>query len=335
MIYFGTSFEGFNGSLRNYSVIVLLSENYRLLQKETKKISDAIGGPNAESEMRLTRYFNQEIINKKDEIMSLLQTKSFFPGCQLIMLNGLPEKNYKIITEIASEWQSGDAITIVTMEKLSKNSEFKRILQSNSTIALVDYTRNSLNSEFLKNKLSEGGIKFDGNEVVDALLEFSEFSSEDILDNELEKLKIFKLYDDKPLTKRDFFDVISTNYELNELDLAVALAEKNIIKFEKILSIFLSQGKSSITILQFISAYFHKLYLMKLYGSNSFEVRREYPFLIANNLENAKIHAQRWSNEKLTLALNSLTISDLQLRKHPTFLQRSILTHCLSKILKV
>ena len=25
---------------------------------------------------------------------------------------------------------------------------------------------------------------------------------------------------------------------------------------------------------------------------------------IANNLENAKIHAQRWSNEKLTLALN-------------------------------
>ena len=74
---------------------------------------------------------------------------------------------------------------------------------------------------------------------------------------------------------------------------------------------------------------------MKLYGSNSFEVRREYPFLIANNLENAKIHAQRWSNEKLTLALNSLTISDLQLRKHPTFLQRSILTHCLSKILKV
>ena len=335
MIYSGTKFDSFNETMASYSVIILLSENYNLLQKEAKRISDAIGGPNAESEMRLTRYFNQEISSKRDEIMSLLQTKSFFPGCQLIMLNWLPEKNYKIITEIASEWQNGDAITIVTMDKLSKNSELKRILQSDRSIALVNYSENTLNREVLKSRLNKDGIKFDGSEVVDALLEFSKFSSEDTLENELEKLKIFKLYDDNPLTTEDFFEVVSTNYELNELGLAVALAEKNIIEFEKSLSIFFSQGKSPITILQFISAYFNKLSLIKLYGPNSFEVRREYPFLIANNLENAKIHAQRWSNEKLTLALNSLTISDLQLRKHPTFSQRSILTQCLSKILKL
>ena len=335
MIYSGKTFDSLNKSLGNYSVIVLLSENYKLLQKEAKKIADAIGGPNAESEMRITKYFNQEILSKRDEIMSLLQTKSFFPGSQIIILSGLPEKNYKIITEIASKWQSGDAITIVTMDGLSKNSELKKVLQSSTTMALVNYSQNSLNSDLLKSKLTEDGINFEGNEVVDALLEFSKFSSEDILDNELEKLKIFKLYDDKPLTTKDFFEVVSTNYELNELGLAVALAEKNIIEFEKNLSAFFSLGKNPITILQFISAYFHKVSLIKLYGPNSFEVKREYPFLIANNLEKAKIHAQRWSAEKLALVLNTLTISDLQLRKHPTFLQRSILTQCLSKILKV
>ncbi|MDC3169893.1 hypothetical protein OA871_02485 [Paracoccaceae bacterium] len=322
-------------SLENYSVIILISENYKLLQKEAKKIVDSIGGPNAESEMRVTRYFNQEISSKRDEIMSLLQTKCFFPGRQVIVLNGLPEKNYKIIVEIALEWQNGDAITIVTMDGLSKNSELKKVLQSSTTMALVNYSQNSLNSDLLKSKLTEDGINFEGNEVVDALLEFSKFSSEDILDNELEKLKVFKLYDDKPLTTKDFFDVVSTNYELNELDLAVALAEINIIEFEKNLSIFFSLGKSPITILQFISAYFHKVSLIKLYGPNSFEVKREYPFLIANNLEKAKIHAQRWSTEKLALVINTLTIADLQLRKHPTFLQRSILTQCLNKILRV
>ena len=335
MIYSGTTFDSFNVSHENYSVIVLISENYKLLQKEAKKIADSIGGPNAESEMRVTRYFNQEIGSKRDEIMSLLQTKSFFPGRQVIMLNGLPEKNYKIIVEIASEWQNGDAITIVTMDGLSKNSELKKVLQSSTTMALINYSQNSLNSALLKSKLTEDGINFEGNEVVDALLDFSKFSSEDILDNELEKLKVFKLYDDKPLTTKDFFDVVSTNYELNELDLAVTLAEKNIIEFEKNLSNFFSLGKSPMTILQFISAYFHKVSLIKLYGPNSFEVKREYPFLIANNLEKAKIHAQRWSTEKLAVVLNTLTISDLQLRKHPTFLQRSILTQCLSKILRV
>ena len=335
MIYSGAKIENFNEALGNYSVIVLLSENLNLLQKEAKKISAAIGGSNAESEMRITRYFNQEIIDKRDEIVSLLQTKSFFPGRQIIMLNGLPEKDYQIINEIESETQNRDAVTIVTMYKLSKNSELKKILQSNRKVALINYSNNVLNSDFLKRKLAEDGINFSGNEVVDALVEFSKFSSEDILENELEKLKIFKLYDDKPLTTEDFFDIVSTNYEINELSLAVALAEKNIIEFEKNLSIFFSQGKSPITILQFISAYFHKLSLIKLYGPNSFEVRREYPFLIANNLEKAKIQAQRWSPEQLALVLNSLTISDLKLRKHPSFFQRSILTNCLRKIVKI
>ena len=140
MIYSGTKIESLSEVLGNCSVIVLLSENYNLLQKEAKKISDAICGPNAESEMRITRYFNQEISGKRNEIVTLLQTKSFFPGRQIIMLNGLHEKDYEIIAEIASEWQNGDAITIVTMDKLSKNSELKKILESNTKVALVNYS---------------------------------------------------------------------------------------------------------------------------------------------------------------------------------------------------
>lgn len=335
MIYSSQQINSFNEGLNNFSVIVLLSENYNLLQKEAKKISNSIAGPNAESEMRITRFFGQEISGKRDEIISCLQTKSFFPGRHLIILNGLPEKDYKIITEIASKWQRHDATVIVMMDKLSKNSELKKLLDSSTQMALINYGKNILNSDFLKSKLAEDGIKYEGNAVLDALIEFSNFSSQDILENELEKLKLFKLYDDKPLTTGEFFDIVSTDYEFSELSLAVALAEKNIIEFEKSLSNFFSQGKSPTTILLFISAYFHKLYLIKLYGPNSFEVKREYPFLIANNLEKAKTHAQLWSSEQLVLVLNSLTISDLQLRKHSSFFQRSFLTQCLHKILKL
>ena len=94
-------------------------------------------------------------------------------------------------------------------------------------------------------------------------------------------------------------------------------------------------GRNPLTILQFVSAYFQKLYLIKLYGPNNFEVRREYPFLIANDLEKAKNHAQIWSAKQLSLALNSLTIADLKLRKYPSPFQRSILTHCLRKIAEI
>ena len=313
----------------------MVSENHNSLLKDTKEISEAIAGKNADEEMRISRYFNQEINGKTDEIISRLKTKSFFPGHQIILLNGLTEKDYKIITEIDAEWVNQDAITIVTMDKLSKTSELKKLLDTSKRMALISYTKNRLNGDFLKSNLAEEGIKFDGTDVLDTIVDFSNFTSENILENELEKLKIFKIYDDTPVTMQDFFNVISVNYDVNELSLAIALAERDIVETEKNLSIFFSQGKNPINILQFISAYFNKLSLIKLCGPNSFEVRREYPFLVANDLEKAKMHEKYWSSEQLSLALNSLTISDLKLRKYSSLFQRSILTQCLRKIVVI
>ena len=131
------------------------------------------------------------------------------------------------------------------------------------------------------------------------------------------------------------YNIISVNYEINELSLAVALAERNIVELEKGLSAFYSQGKSPIYILQFIFAYFYKLSLIKLHGPNSFDAKREYPFLRSNDLEKAKIHAKNWSLDQISRVADALTISDLKLRKYSSLFQRSILTQCFHKILTI
>ena len=61
MIYYREKINSFTDALHNCSVIVLVSQNYNLLQKEAQKISDTIAGANADEEMRITRYFNKEI----------------------------------------------------------------------------------------------------------------------------------------------------------------------------------------------------------------------------------------------------------------------------------
>ena len=334
MIYYRQKIENLAGVFDNYSVIVLLGENNNYLLRDAKKVSDELAGPEADFEMRVTKYFNQEIYLKKDEIISRLKTKSFFSGRQIVMLNGLSEKDYKIITDIDTEWQNQDAVTIVTMNELPKNSEFKKYLASSTRIALVSYTKSKLDSEFIQRKLAKEGINFHGKEILDTLTDFAKFTSEDILENELEKIKLFKLYDDSPLSIRDFSDIVSINYETNDLKLAVALAERNATEMEKNLSAFFLLGKIPTSILQFLHAYFHKLSLIKMYGPSSFEARREYPFLISSDLEKAKIHLKRWSLEQLSQVTNSLTMSDLKLRKHPSLFQRSILTQYLHRILE-
>ena len=98
MIYYRQKIDSFAETFGKCSVIVLLGENYSLLQKDAKKISDALAGQNADREMRVNKYFNQEINEKRNEIITSLKTKSFFPGRQIILLNELNEKDYKFIT---------------------------------------------------------------------------------------------------------------------------------------------------------------------------------------------------------------------------------------------
>ena len=334
MIYYRQKIDNFTGVFDNYSVIVLHGVNYNYLLRDAKKISDEIAGSEADFEMRVIRYFNQEIYQKRDEIISNLKTKSFFSGRQIIMLNGLPEKDYKIITDIDTEWQNQDAVTIVTMNELTKNTEFKKYLASSTRIALVSYTKSKIDSEFIHSRLAKEGINFQGKEILDTLTDFAKFTSEDVFENELEKIKLFKLYDDNPLSIEDFFDIVSIDYETSELNLAVALAERNATEMELNLGEFFLLGKSPISILQFLYAYFYKLSLIKMYGPNSFEARREFPFLISNDLEKAKMHVNSWSLEQLSQVTNSLTISDLKLRKYPPLFQRSILTQYLNRILE-
>ncbi len=335
MIYNREKIDSFNGLFDGCSVVVLVGNNYNFLLRDAKKISDKIAGPEADHEMRLTKYFNQEIKGKKDEILSHLATRSFFPGRQIIMLNGMLEKDYKIILEIDSAWQNHDALTIVTMEELSKNSELKKLLDSSHRMALINYNKKKMNVALFTNKLEEIGISFDSEEVSEALTEFSHFTPECILEKELEKLALYKLYDSEPLSKKDFFNIVSLDYEANELNLAVALVERNAIELEKNINLFFSSGKGPDSILQFIYAYFNKLSLIKLFGSTSFEARREYPFLFYNDLEKAKIQAKKWTSEQLNHATDSIAVSNLKLRQCSSLFQRSILTQCLYKLMEL
>ncbi len=72
-----------------------------------------------------------------------------------------------------------------------------------------------------------------------------------------------------------------------------------------------------------------------MYGPNSFEARREYPFLVSSDLTKSKSYLKKWSLEQLTKVTNSLTTSDLKLRKYPSSFQHSILTQQLYRILEM
>ena len=179
MIYYRQKIDSFTETFEKCSVIVLLGENYPLLQKDAKKISDALAGKIADEEMRVNKYFNHEINEKRNEIITSLKTKSFFPGRQIIMLNELNEKGYKIITEIDAEWQSDDAITIVTMNAFSKKSEVTKLIASSDRIAAVNYTNSKIDQlNYIAYLNGDHTFMFDEENIIN-ILKMCDFNSVD------------------------------------------------------------------------------------------------------------------------------------------------------------
>ena len=59
-----------------------------------------------------------------------------------------------------------------------------------------------MDREFFKRNLAKENINLDGEEVLETLIDFANFTPEDIFENEFEKLKLFKLYDNKTFIYR-------------------------------------------------------------------------------------------------------------------------------------
>lgn len=313
------------------SVVLLHGRSQNFLFKEAKEISNVIAGPNAEQEMRLTTFSSQEISEKKHEIISSLKTRSFFPGPSVRILNGLMEKDYNLILDLERAWQIDDPMTIITMDELSRNSKIRKSTLDSSSVALVEYQKQSFDRKFILEELDGRPIT---SETLEAVIDYSNFIPESLFYNELEKLKMYKLYDETPLEIDDFWKLVSLDYEVSELGIAIALAERNLLELDKKLNVFFSTGKSPNAILYFIGAYFYKLTLIKLYGIASYEVKREFPFLIAKDMSQAKILATKWTLNQLRNAINSLTILDLEMRNQSSLFQSTILVQGFNKIME-
>ena len=94
MIYYRQKIDSLVGVFDDYSVVILLGENYKILQRDAQNISDEIAGPAAENEMRIKKYFNH-LYMQENSSLSLFNDyiMNFFNFCFELPLDNMIEKS--------------------------------------------------------------------------------------------------------------------------------------------------------------------------------------------------------------------------------------------------
>ena len=75
--------------------------------------------------------------------------------------------------------------------------------------------------------------------------------------------------------------------------------------------------------------------MISLFGSKSFEAKRDYPVLFGKHLDTAAAQAKEWGEKRLRNVIKLLTLSDLSLRKHNSHFQVFILYNCFYQIMEL
>ena len=315
MKYLSGNLDKLIHNFNQFSTIVLHGKNEGNLHKDFQKLISKIAGVSANEEMRLSNFYDNEIKNKFNEILFKVESKGFFKGPSILIFKDLTEKNEKIILDIDKIWQDGDSLTLVCVDKLSKNSKLKTLAEKSSRIAYLRYYDSSLDQKQLLTLLDEKNLILKNENTLNTLYDFAKNSSRSEIMYTLEKLSLLKFNDNTPVEIEDLVSTACLGYETDDLKFAFAVAGKKLTEVYNNLRQMQISGKSPENTIQFLNLYFRKLYLIEIYGDSSIKAKREYPFLFGRDEQMANKFAKNWGKKKLQEIINSLIIADLDLRK--------------------
>jgi DNA polymerase-3 subunit delta len=330
--YYSQNIDKLIVNFKQFSVIVLHGTNETNLFHDFKNLIMKIAGPKAAEEMRVTNFFDSEIKEKSNEILLKIQSQGFFKGSSILTIKDLSEKNEKMIIDIDDIWMPGDTLTIVCVGKLSIRSRLKKLAELSKKIAYVRYFDTPFDKKKVLTLLEEKNLYVKDEATFEILHDYAQNVSRDFLTDTLEKLSLLKFKDNTPVDMMDFRCSASFGYEMDELEFASAVADKHLNDINKYLKQVSSSGRKPMNIIQFLTSYFRKLFLIEIYGEKSSEVKREFPFLYGKDIQIAITQSRKWGKFNLHKVLKFLTIADLDLRRKNSEVEFILFTNYILKI---
>ena len=280
-----------------------------------EEIIKAIIGPKGREEMRLTRISSAELKKDPASLIDAMKAACFFPGPRAAFVEDASDNVTKIIQTALENREEGDAQLVITAGQLRTSSSLRKIFETHTNAYAAAIYSDPPSQKEVQNEIDNIGIKNVPNDTFKAIIVLSRILDPGDFKQMLEKVALFKLGDQTPLTIEEVELCAPLSYEAAIEDILDKVSEGLPDAIGPIMGRLLSQGIQPVTICILATKHFKTLFKIAVHpdGPRS-GIANLRPPVFGLRRDRLARHGKLWSVNKAKQAIKALTDLDLVLR---------------------
>ena len=280
-----------------------------------QEVIAALVGPQGEEEMRLARMSGADLKSDPAQLLDALKAQGFFPGPRVVFVEEAGDSHAPAIKTALEDWQEGDAQLIVTAKQLNARSALRKLFEGHPNAYAAGIYDDPPSRDEIEAELARAGLKNIGREAMTDLEALSRVLDPGDFRQVVEKVGLYKLGDDAPLSSEDVAACAPTSTEAALDDVLNLVAEGRLAEVDPVLQKLKAQGVQPVGLCIGATRHFRSLHAACCDpGGASAGIARMRPPIFGPRRDRMLRQAQKWGVHKLEQALGILIDADLQLR---------------------
>ena len=295
------------------AALVIFGEDAMRVALKRAEAVVALGGPNADAEMRLTRIPAADLRKDGAALLDAIKASSFFPGARVVVVEDATDGLSSTLQTSFDSWRPGDANIVVTAGNLTGKSTLKTLAEKHFAVMCIGLYDDPPTREEIEAELTRAGLSKVPSDAMGELLTLSRALDPGDFRQTLEKIALYKYQDPQPLTPAEIAALAPATMETEAEELLDAVAELQMGSIGPILRRLEGQGVLPVTLCIAGLRHFTTLHLMATDPegpASGFSKARGF----FKRRDRMMKQAGSWTSRQIEKALSLLVETDMTLR---------------------
>jgi DNA polymerase-3 subunit delta len=295
------------------AALVIFGEDAMRVALKRAEAVVALGGPNADAEMRLTRIPAADLRKDGAALLDAIKASSFFPGARVVVVEDATDGLSATLQTSFDAWRPGDANIVVTAGNLTGKSTLKTLAEKHFAVMCIGLYDDPPTREEIEAELTRADLSKVPSDAMGELLTLSRALDPGDFRQTLEKIALYKFQDPQPLTPAEIAALAPATMETEAEELLDAVAELQMGSIGPILRRLEGQGVLPVTLCIAGLRHFTTLHLMATDPegpASGFAKARGF----FKRRDRMMKQAGSWTSRQIEKALSLLVETDMTLR---------------------